>query len=160
MREMHSIKNECRAKREDTGLFKDICNYCIVNVNLLLRFHLLLVDCFLEHFLRMEEENFLFVVGDTNKACYGLHNIVFEIIINFKSERIPFKRSEEFFFFSTGARMGTMGSPTDFHRTAYNILHNMINNFFSFISSMALFVLFFPYLSSCILLKLLSHVTR
>lgn len=32
-----------------------------------------------------------FDVGDTNKPCYGLHNIVFEIIINFKSAGIPFK---------------------------------------------------------------------
>lgn len=68
-----------RAQTEKTQDIQEICNYCIVNVVLFV----LLVS---------EQENFhSVVVGDTIKACYGLHNTVFEIIINFKSEGIPFK---------------------------------------------------------------------
>jgi hypothetical protein len=37
----------------------------------------------------------IFDVGDTNKACYGLHNIVFEIIINFKRKEFHLNEKED-----------------------------------------------------------------
>lgn len=70
--------------REDTGLWREKYVIIVLLMFVLLLLLVLLVSRPRSIFIRS-------LLETQNKACYGLHNTVFEIIINFKSEGIPFK---------------------------------------------------------------------